>query len=109
VNSNGSQSNQNSHAPSISSNGQFVAFDSVSTNLTGGKCNNGFHHIFVHDRTAGTTTCASVDAKKREGNGDSVNPAISGDGRLVAFESNSTNLVKNDTNGLLDVFVHVLP
>jgi Tol biopolymer transport system component len=88
--------------------GLFVAFESDATDLTA-QCNNAFAHIFVRDLTNGRTTCASVDVKTRKGNGDSVNPAISDDGRLVAFESDSNNLVKNDTNGLLDVFVHVLP
>jgi DNA-binding CsgD family transcriptional regulator/Tol biopolymer transport system component len=37
--------------------------------------------------------------------GPSSNPSISGDGRLVAFESTATNLVPNDTNGVSDIFV----
>ena len=41
-----------------------------------------------------------------EGNGKSKNASISGNGRYVAFESEATNLVKNDTNGDYDVFVH---
>ncbi|WP_298301654.1 hypothetical protein [Hydrotalea sp.] len=47
----------------------------------------------------------SVDTNGGEGNGDSYNPAISGDGKVVAFESYSGNLVPNDKNGVRDVFV----
>jgi len=36
---------------------------------------------------------------------DSSHPSISADGRFIAFQSNSDNLVPNDTDGLSDVFV----
>jgi hypothetical protein len=52
---------------------------------------------------------ASVDSVGTEGNADSGSlsrPAISADGRWVAFESTATNLVANDTNGAADIFVH---
>jgi len=39
------------------------------------------------------------------GNGDTWNGAVSGTGRYVAFASDSTNLVWNDTNGFRDVFL----
>jgi len=42
------------------------------------------------------------------GNGESVNPAVSADGRFVAFASDSTDLVASDTNGFHDVFVRDL-
>ncbi len=38
--------------------------------------------------------------------GESTSPAISANGRFVAFQSRATNLVPGDTNGLMDVFVH---
>ena len=38
----------------------------------------------------------------------SCGPAISADGRFVAFESEATNLVPGDTNGAFDVFVRIL-
>ena len=41
-----------------------------------------------------------------EPDGASSEPAISGDGRYVAFRSFATNLVPGDTNGDSDVFVH---
>ena len=108
VNSDGKQGNQNSHAPAISSDGRFVAFDSAATNLTGGKCDNGFNHIFVRDRSAGTTTCVSVRSNGAEGNGDSFEPSISSDGQIVVFQSLATNLTTRCTNGNSHVYLHDL-
>jgi hypothetical protein len=108
VSSNDNQGNQDSHAPSISSDGQFIAFDSTATNLAAGKCNNGFNHIFVRDRTAGTTRCVSVHSDGAEGNGDSFDPSISSNGQMVVFHSSATNLTNRCTNGNSHVYVHDL-
>ena len=58
---------------------------------------------------AGPTTLVSGKTARNPSNGDSVNPSISGNGRVVAFESTSDNLIRRDRNGVLDVFTHVLP
>ncbi len=55
---------------------------------------------------AGTTTRVSIGNDVRQGNGNSWAPAISADGRFVAFESEASNLVAEDTNEVSDVFVH---
>ena len=55
--------------------------------------------VFVRDRQTGTTRRVSVSSGGAQGNDDSVSPAISADGRFVAFESDATNLVPGDTNG----------
>jgi Tol biopolymer transport system component len=62
--------------------------------------------IYVHDRTSGTTTLVSVASDGTPGNDASRNPHMSGDGRLVVFESRATNLVPGDTNGVRDIFLH---
>ena len=49
--------------------------------------------------------CASTNAAGAPANGSSFNPAISADGRYVAFESDATNLVAGDGNGARDIFV----
>ena len=108
MNSNDNQGNQNSHAPSISSDGQFIAFDSAATNLAGGKCNNGFNHIFVRNRITGTTTCVSVHSNGTEGNGHSFDPSISANGQMIAFQSSATNLTGRCTNGNVHIYVHDL-
>jgi Tol biopolymer transport system component len=47
-----------------------------------------------------------VDSSGKEGNNTSRNPAISGDGRYIAFESSASNLVSGDTNSASDIFRH---
>ena len=78
---------------------------SPADNLVPGDTN-GTDDVFVHDRKTGTTERVSVDSAGDQGNGGSYDPAISADGRFVAFESDADNLVPGDTNGSTDVFVH---
>lgn len=99
----GAQGNGNSLARSISSDGRYVAFDSLATNLVPGDTNHA-NDVFVRDRLADLTTRVSVSSARRQGNGDSSTASISADGRHVAFASSATNLVAGDTNGAVDVF-----
>jgi Tol biopolymer transport system component len=92
-------------APSTSANGVIVAFDSSATNLVGGDTN-GAVDVFVRDRSSGSTERVSVSSKGKQANSSSTGPAVSGDGRFVAFASSATNLVSGDTNGRIDIFVH---
>jgi hypothetical protein len=55
---------------------------------------------------SGQTTLVSLDSDSTQGNGTSGRPSISADGRYVAFDSKSSNLVSGDTNSNYDVFVH---
>jgi Tol biopolymer transport system component len=103
----GTEGNLESNSPSISSDGRYVAFVSNATNLVAGDLN-GLFDVFVHDLQAGETTRVSVDSAGVEGNGNSSFPSISGDGRYVAFESDADNLVADDTNNKIDIFVHDL-
>jgi hypothetical protein len=104
VDSNGVQGNQSSDVPSISADGRYVAFQSYATNLVAGDTNGNFD-VFVHDRLSGVTTRVSVDSSGAQGYGTSSDPSISADGRYVAFDSLSPNLVPVDTNGYVDVFL----
>ncbi len=103
--SSGVQGNAGSFIPSISGDGRYVAFYSWATNLVPGDTN-GSVDVFVHDRLTGQTTRASVDSSGIQGDSFSVAPALSADGRYVAFHSAADNLVPGDTNGVQDVFVH---
>ena len=94
--------------PSISADGRFVAFAAWARNLAPGDTN-GFGDVFVHDRGTGTTERLSADRTGTEANDTIHQPAISGDGHVVAFVSAATNLVPGDTNGQADVFVHDRP
>jgi dipeptidyl aminopeptidase/acylaminoacyl peptidase len=91
--------------PAISSDGRYVAFQSYSTNLVKGDTN-GVSDIFLNDRSTGKTIRISVSSNGNQSNGGSVFPAISGNGRYIAFLSDATNLVSGDTNGKNDVFVY---
>ena len=92
-----------SSAPAISSDGRYVAFQSLAPFVSNDV--NGRTDIFVRDRTAGTTTRASVSSTGGQVDSNSVTPSISADGRYVAFASFATNLVTGDTNEDWDVFV----
>lgn len=98
------QGNLNSTKPSISADGRYIAFSSISSNLAPGDTN-GAYDVFIRDTVAETTTRVSVSSAGVQGNGDSTDPSISADGRHIAFMSNSSNLVAGDTNALMDVFV----
>lgn len=90
----------------LSNDGRYVAFTSSATNL--GADANTLSDVFVRDRTAGTTTLASVSSAEAVGSSDSYGPTISANGRYVAFESDASNLVTPDTNAGRDVYVRDL-
>ena len=110
VASDGTPGDHDGLAPSLSSDGRFVAFESRSTSLVVGDTN-GWNpcygdDIFVHDLATEETTRVSVDSSGAQANCDSHLPSVSADGRYVAFSSLASNLVPDDTNGANDVFVH---
>jgi len=105
VSSTGQQGNSESSFPSISADGRFVAFISNATNLVA-EVTQGVKQVFVRDRLRGVTELVSVSDAGEPGAWDSACPAISADGRCVAFESLAWNLVEGDTNGDPDIFVH---
>ncbi len=105
----GVQGNVESHNPSISADGRFVAFSSDASNLVPGD-NNGEGDIFVRDRKEGTTERVSVSTAGVGNGTDALSSysfsSISADGRFVAFSSSATNLVPgDDNNGVMDIFV----
>jgi Tol biopolymer transport system component len=55
--------------------------------------------------STGSVQRMSVGRNGVQPDGDSVNPTISDDGRYIAFASDATNFVVNDTNNVRDVFV----
>jgi hypothetical protein len=101
----GAEADTDSFTPTISANGRFVAWESNATTLVAGDLN-GVTDVFVHDLVSGTTERASVSTGGVEGNNNSRTPALSADGRYVAFWSFASNLVPGDTNGTPDAFVH---
>jgi Tol biopolymer transport system component len=105
VDSFGNQGDHDSGSAAISPNGRWIAFHSEATNLVAGDTN-GTPDVFVHDQLTGLTERVSVDSSGGQADDRSKSPAISTDGRYVAFGSEATNLVSGDTNGWEDVFVH---
>ncbi|MHB9095089.1 MAG: RCC1 domain-containing protein, partial [Eubacteriales bacterium] len=114
----GTQGNSGSRFPFISADGRFVVFDSGANNLVAGDTN-GREDIFVRDRDmdndgifdepgAVSTSRVSVATDGTQTNAGSFSmwPSISSDGRYVAFYSDATTLVPDDTNGYYDIFVH---
>lgn len=104
VDSSGAQANKRSWYCDVSADGRFVAFESEATNLVPGDTNNVFD-VFVHDLLTGVTERVSVNAAGVQGDFLSARPALSADGRFVAFMSLATNLDPADTNNKYDVYV----
>jgi Tol biopolymer transport system component len=104
VTAGGGKSDGDSLSPAISADGRYVAFQSETTNLVSGDTN-GATDIFVKDRQTGAISRVSVSSSAAQGNGSSWSPAISADGRYVAFCSGASNLVTGDTNDCWDVFI----
>jgi hypothetical protein len=97
----------NSGSPEISGDGDVVAFSSAATNLVADDTNLA-NDIFVRSLSTNITertTTGFPGADEDEADGGSYAPALSYDGRYVAFESDATNLVPGDDNDLLDIFV----
>jgi hypothetical protein len=88
----------------VNDDGRFVAFSSTATNLVP----QGASGSFVRDRQRGTTELVSISSAGVPGDFGGGRVSISADGRFVVYDSNSTNLVPNDTNGVPDVFVRDL-
>lgn len=104
VDSSGNPGDNESQAPSISANGRYVAFASRATNFVSGSAN-GNWEIYVRDWQTNSTILLSVDSNNNPGDGNSMSPSISADGRYVAFSSYATNLVSGITKGAWRIYV----
>jgi len=98
--------------PAISANGRYVAFASAAVNLVPNDRNN-LPDVFLADLRNGSIELVSRGTKGGSANGASTNPAVSGDGRFVAFQSEASDMVcasgcprsLEDINLLWDVFL----
>ena len=93
--------------PALSADGSIVAFNSDSGGLVDGDRNAG-NDIYIRDLTRQVTGRASLPSGTGESFGASPEyerPALSADGRHVAYASRSTTLVPGDTNQAQDIFV----
>ncbi|MCE9579264.1 MAG: tandem-95 repeat protein [Deltaproteobacteria bacterium] len=80
----------------LSGDGHVVAFTSKASNLVAGDIN-AIADVFVRDLASGVTERASVASTGTEGNGPSLAPTLSDDGRFVGFESTATTIVVGTT------------
>jgi Tol biopolymer transport system component len=90
----------------LSANGRYVAY--VSTNIDFSNDTNGVSDVVVQDLVTGKISFVSLSSDEVLGNGFSSlsdTPALSSDGRFIAFQSSATNLVPGDTNGEADLFL----
>jgi Tol biopolymer transport system component len=97
-----------SFAPSVTGDGRYVAFSSTAP-LDGPSSPAAARplvSVFVRDTVLHTTRRISVRPDGRAANGASYAPAISDDGRYVAFVSDATDLVKGDTNRAADIYLY---
>ncbi len=101
----GGQGNGDSYYPSISADGRYVAFESRAATFVPGDTNN-TNDVFVHDRQTGETKRVSVASDGTQANDWSFSPAISANGRYVAFGSFASNLAPGETHGRTNVLVH---
>jgi Tol biopolymer transport system component len=100
-----------SFRPSVSADGQTIAFVSLAnldhrTPPRPSGAQRRPSQIFVRDLALGKTTRISRTSKGRPPDGNSSWPAISGDGRYVAFVSESPDIVADDRNSASDVFLY---
>lgn len=65
--------------------------------------------VYIRDVTAAETALVSVDLAGLPSGARSLEPVVAGNGRLVAFYSNSPSLVQGDDNKVVDVFIRDLP
>ena len=91
----------------LSADGRYALFESNASDLVPGDTNQAAD-IFLRDLSSNSTLLVSISTNGGVGNGTSRSPAITPDGRFVAFVSAANNLVPDDTNGIPDVFVRDL-
>jgi WD40-like Beta Propeller Repeat len=100
----GIQGNGDSYSPSISADGNWVAFVSTASNLVPGSVP-GVQNVYLWNRATRKLTLVSANGKQA-GNDDSAEPSVSRDGSFVAFASYATNLAPNHASGLSDIYLY---
>src|SRR4029453_13156049 len=106
VSATGEQGNGGSFSAAMSADGRYTAFVSYASNLVSGDTNNACD-VFVRNNSNGGIELVSVSSTEEQVVAQSclVRPAISADGRFVAFHSDAAGLVPNDTSTNRDIFV----
>jgi Tol biopolymer transport system component len=100
-------------SPSVSADGRYVAYVSAARDIVPGFAPKApTLAVYVLDRARHRTVAVSAGYDGRPNDGDATAPSISADGRYVAFESDASNIVRDDRrpagNGLRAVYVRDL-
>jgi Tol biopolymer transport system component len=113
VDANGAQPTAgSSFAPIVSGDGRYAVFvssaplDGVFNRRQSGRQAEGVRDVYLRNLESGLIRRISRAPAADEADGPSFHPAVSGDGRLVAFVSEATNLVPRDRNRVADVYLH---
>lgn len=104
VHTDGTQANNVSGGPSVSGDSRIIAFWSYANNLIAGD-DEGWPDIFLHDQDTLATWRITVNGVGEGGNGDSLYPDVSNDGRYVVYESDASNLTAGDNGIYRDIFL----
>jgi Ca2+-binding RTX toxin-like protein len=102
--STGAEAQGDSFFVDSSADGRYVLFGSGAPNLSEGDTNR-WYDLFVKDQQTGQVTLVSKRNDQLISNGYSYDGKLSQDGSKVVFVSDASNLVEQDTNQNLDVFV----
>jgi len=106
VNTSGQQADGRSFGANLSADGRYIVFNSDANNLVADD-NNNSTDVFIHDyQTKQTHRLTLASQSYTYTPASSYAPAITNDGRWVAFESKAWNLVANDLNEVSDIFIY---
>lgn len=109
VNSAGVEFESDSDAPSVSADGRYIVFSSIAENVISGVRDiNGVFDVYLFDAHSGALRLLSRALEGQQSDGNSRSPVISADGQFVAWQSAATNMVVDDANGTLDIFLYNL-
>lgn len=106
--------NGNSQLPALSSDGNYVVFQSDANDITSFTDGNNYTDIFIRNVSVGTTEIVSLSSNSAQGNGPSgYSPGftnnyaadVSDDGNYIVFLSNASNFTTLDNNSEYDVFL----
>ncbi|HMJ64665.1 MAG TPA: hypothetical protein VK615_04875, partial [Candidatus Binatia bacterium] len=105
ANVSGVPGNGPSTAPQITSDGRFIVFQSLASDLVQND-NNNASDIFLGDRILGTVVLLTINSSgSGSANGASSMATLSADGHTVVFQSLANDLIRGDYNDRRDVFV----
>jgi Tol biopolymer transport system component len=99
----GTEIEGDSQAPAISTDARLIAFESSGLNLSPGL---GLRQVYLKHRDDETLTLVSRNPGGDPGNGQSSRPSMSGDGGILAFDSEATNLVDPPSSEVQSVFAY---